>query len=119
MIAIAWYGIQTWLASGRGRGAALTAWPGLAPWTDGGFLGLRPLGWVAFAVLWVLQLLVIRRGMEIVRRFQDWAGPAIWVVMFALAIWIVVKAGSDFSLNLSTEENTGGAAVHAFLSRSP
>jgi nucleobase:cation symporter-1, NCS1 family len=51
-----------------------------------------------------------------VRRFQDWAGPAIWVVMFALAVWIVVKAGSGFSLNLSAVQLSGGAAVGTFLS---
>jgi NCS1 family nucleobase:cation symporter-1 len=95
---------------------ALSVLPGLAPWTEGGFLGLSPLGWLAFALMWGLQLLVIRRGMETVRRFQDWAGPAIWVVMAALAVWIVVEAGDRFSLTLSTEQLSGGAVVNAFLS---
>jgi nucleobase:cation symporter-1, NCS1 family len=116
VIAIAWYGIQTWLASVAVVVLALSLWPGLKPWSEGGFLGLSALGWAAFAVMWVLQLMVIRRGMETVRRFQDWAGPAIWVVMFVLAIWIVVKAGSGFSLNLSTQQLSGGAAAGAFVS---
>jgi NCS1 family nucleobase:cation symporter-1 len=115
VIAIAWYGIQTWLASQAVVVLTIAAWPEASKWTDGGFVGLSPLGWVAFAVLWALQLLVIRRGMETVRRFQDWAGHAIWVVMFVLAAWIVVEAGSDFSLTLSTDQKSGGAAVHAFL----
>ena len=114
IIAIAWYGIQTWLASQAVLVLAVAARPSLAAYTDGGFLGLSPLGWVAFAILWVLQLFVIRRGMETVRRFQDFAGPAIWVVMFVLAAYVVVKAGSDFSLNLGTELLSGGAAVGAF-----
>lgn len=115
IIAIAWYGIQTWLASQAVVVLTIAAWPGAEKWTDGGFVGLSPLGWVAFAVLWVLQLLVIRRGMETVRRFQDWAGPAIWFVMFVLAAWIVFEAGSDFSLTLSTDQKSGGAAIYAFL----
>ncbi|MFP5283204.1 MAG: NCS1 family nucleobase:cation symporter-1 [Actinomycetes bacterium] len=115
VIAIAWYGIQTWLASQAVLVLAVSASPGLAAYTDGGFLGLSPLGWVAFAVLWVLQLFVIRRGMETVRRFQDFAGPAIWVVMFVLGVWVVVEAGSDFSLTLTTESLSGGAALQAFL----
>lgn len=114
-IAIAWYGIQTWLASQAVVVLAVSTRPSLADYTDGGFAGLSPLGWVAFAVLWVLQLLVIRRGMETVRRFQDWAGPAIWVVMFVLAAWILIEAGSDFSLDLGAETKEGGAAVHAFF----
>jgi nucleobase:cation symporter-1, NCS1 family len=115
VIAIAWYGIQTWLASQAVVVLAVAAWPGVADHRGPDFLGLDMLGWAAFAVLWVLQLLVIRRGMETVRRFQDWAGPAIWVVMFVLAAWIVVEAGSDFSLNLTDEQKSGGAAVQAFL----
>jgi len=115
VIAIAWYGIQTWLASQAVVVLAVAAWPGVADHHGPKFLGLDMLGWAAFAVLWVLQLLVIRRGMETVRRFQDWAGPAIWVVMFVLAAWIVVEAGSDFSLNLTDDQKTGGAAVKAFL----
>ena len=113
VIAIAWYGIQTWLASQAVVVLAVAAWPGVADHHGPKFLGLDMLGWAAFAVLWVLQLLVIRRGMETVRRFQDWAGPAIWVVMFVLAAWIVIEAGSDFSLNLTDDQKTGGAAVKA------
>jgi NCS1 family nucleobase:cation symporter-1 len=116
IIAIFWYGIQTWLASVAVVVLALSIWPGLEPWAEGGVLGLSPLGWAAFAIMWVLQLLVIRRGMETVRRFQDWAGPAIWVVMFVLAVWIVIEAGSEFSLSLSAVQLSGGAAAGAFLS---
>ena len=31
--------------------------------------------------------------METVRRFQDWAGPAVWVMMLLLAVYLCVKAG--------------------------
>lgn len=114
VIAIAWYGIQTWLASQAVVVLAISARPSLQEWTDGGFAGLSPLGWVAFLVLWFLQLLVIRRGMETVRRFQDWAGPAIWVVMFVLAAWILVEAGSEFSLDIGSDKS-GEAATYAFF----
>src|SRR6185312_6174444 len=40
-----------------------------------------------------LQLLIIQNGMETVRKFQDWAGPAVWVAMLILAIGLCVKAG--------------------------
>ena len=40
---------------------------------------------ICFVVIWALQLLIIQNGMETVRRFQDWAGPAVWVMMLILA----------------------------------
>ena len=36
--------------------------------------------------------------METVRRFQDWAGPAVWIAMLVLAVGLCVKAGG-FSLD--------------------
>ena len=80
-------------------------------------LGLTPLGWAAFLVLWAVQLLVIRRGMETVRKFQDWAGPAIWVAMFALAIYILTQAGNKFSLSIpGVAPLDGPAALTQFFS---
>jgi NCS1 family nucleobase:cation symporter-1 len=57
------------------------------------FLGHSGLEVISFVVIWALQLLIIQRGMETVRRFQDWAGPAVWVMMLILAIGLLVKAG--------------------------
>jgi NCS1 family nucleobase:cation symporter-1 len=115
VIAIFWYSIQTWLASVAVVGLLLRAFPGLEPLARSSFLGLSALGWVAFLALWALQLLVFRRGMETVRRFIDWAGPAIWVVMLVLAVWIVFAAKGNINFNLSDKHLTGGEAAHQFF----
>jgi len=54
---------------------------------------------------------IVAKGMEAVRHFQGWAGPAIWVVMIALAIWMLSQANWNISwtqgggdANLSTGE---------------
>ncbi|HLL65021.1 MAG TPA: NCS1 family nucleobase:cation symporter-1 [Micromonosporaceae bacterium] len=116
LVGIAWYGIQTYLASVAVIVLLLKAFPGLEPMTGGGFLGLSPLGWICFLAIWAVQLLIIRRGMETVRRFQDWAGPAIWVVMAVLAVWILVKAGGNVSLNLSSVQLSTGEQILQFFS---
>jgi NCS1 family nucleobase:cation symporter-1 len=115
IVGIAWYGIQTYLASFAVQVLLLKMAPGLTAWTEGGFLGLSPLGWVCFLVVWALQLLLIRRGMETVRRFVDFAGPAIWIAMFVLAIWIAVKAGGSLSFAFSDKNLSAGQQVREFL----
>jgi cytosine/uracil/thiamine/allantoin permease len=66
-----------------------------------GFLGLSILGWGGFLLLWVLQAFVFWNGMETIKRFIDVAGPAVYVVMFVLAGYMVYKAGwQNISLNL-------------------
>ncbi|GHH17051.1 NCS1 family nucleobase:cation symporter-1 [Streptomyces rubradiris] len=92
VIAIMWYGIQTYLASVAVNVMLLAAWPGLESLTRSSFLGLDALGWISFVSLWLLQALIISRGMEAVRRFQDFCGPAIWLVMIALAVWVLAEA---------------------------
>ena len=56
-------------------------------------LGHSTLEVICFVIVWALQLLIIQRGMETVRKFQDWAGPAVWIMMLLLSIDLIVKAG--------------------------
>jgi NCS1 family nucleobase:cation symporter-1 len=96
LIAVAWYGIQTYLASTAFVVIALKFFPDVAPYADAarhGFAGLSDLGWLGFMSLWVLQALVFWNGMEAIKKFIDFAGPAVYAVMFALTAWLVIKAG--------------------------
>lgn len=104
LIAVAWYGIQTYLASSAFILVILKFFPDMAMYADVkqyGFLGLSYLGWIGFMLLWLLQAVVFWSGMDSIRKFIDWAGPAVYVVMFAMAIWLVYKAGwENIDLNL-------------------
>ena len=114
LIAVAWYGIQTYLASAALDILVVRVWPGMAPYGDvaqHGFLGLSTLGYGTFAVLWVVQAAVFWRGMETIRRFIDFCGPAVYVVMFLLCGYLLVKAHGDVGLDLSTKHLSGGAVI--------
>ncbi|SAY48439.1 NCS1 family nucleobase:cation symporter-1 [Komagataeibacter rhaeticus] len=103
IIAVGWYGIQTWLASNAVLVLLLRQWPDLGPWADvrlHGLLGLSTLGWGCFLFLWGLQGAVFWRGMETIRRFIDWAGPVIYVVMIGLDGWLLWRAGGHVSLDV-------------------
>jgi NCS1 family nucleobase:cation symporter-1 len=115
IIAIFWYGIQTWLASVAVVILLVRVWPGLEAYTNNSILGLSTLGWICFLALWVAQLFVLRHGMETVRRFVDWAGPAIYVAMFALAIWLIIEARGDIGLTLTSQDLSAGQQIAAFV----
>jgi NCS1 family nucleobase:cation symporter-1 len=119
LIAVAWYGIQTYLASASLVVVALKLWPGLAPYADVaayGFAGLSLLGWAAFLAMWVLQAAVFWNGMEAIRKFIDFCGPAVYVVMFLLAGYLVLEAGwGAIDLNLVEVSITGWASVPVML----
>ncbi|GMA17082.1 NCS1 family nucleobase:cation symporter-1 (plasmid) [Deinococcus metallilatus] len=111
LIAVAWYGIQTYLASAAFVVLLLRFFPGLQPLAESSFAGLSILGWIGFMSMWVLQAIVFWFGMEAIKKFIDFAGPAVYVVMFLLAIYITVRAGGHVSLNLAEVKYTGSAAI--------
>jgi NCS1 family nucleobase:cation symporter-1 len=103
LIAVAWYGVQTYLAAESLNIIFLKFVPASEALTRVGFLGLEALGWISFAILWVAQAALFWTGMETIRTFIDWAGPAVYVVMVVLAVYLVSKAGwSGVDLDLHT-----------------
>ncbi|MEK1941910.1 MAG: cytosine permease, partial [Pseudomonas sp.] len=93
VVACFWYGAQTAAASGAIVALLVRNDSLLAFHQSSQLLGHSTLEVICFVVVWALQLLIIQRGMETVRKFQDWAGPAVWVMMLVLAVYLCVKAG--------------------------
>jgi NCS1 family nucleobase:cation symporter-1 len=113
LIAVAWYGIQTYLASAALDVVLLKLFPALAPYADVGhygFLGLPLLGWGTYALLWVMQACVFWTGMETIRRFIDFCGPAVYVVMFVLCGYLLYRSDWHLGFNLGGQK-TGNTLV--------
>ncbi|GGU95473.1 nitrate reductase [Kitasatospora herbaricolor] len=91
-VACAWFGIQTWIG---GEGIFLLAGKLFGDgWQTAGEIGGHPwTQWLSFLVFWVIEMAVIARGMEALRRFENWAAPFVIVGALALLAWITVKAG--------------------------
>ncbi|MFC9894831.1 NCS1 family nucleobase:cation symporter-1 [Nocardia sp. NPDC127579] len=119
LIAVAWYGIQTFLASAALDVVLIKLFPALAPYAvvdDYGFLGLSLLGWCSYLLLWVVQACVFWRGMESIRRFIDFCGPAVYVVMFLLCGYLISQAGwAAIDLSLGEVKYTGWSSIPVML----
>lgn len=91
-IACGWFGIQTWIG-----GQAIYVLTGKLfgdGWTDSAVLLGKPWTlWASFLVFWAVQLVIIMRGMDTLRRFENWAAPFVIVIAVVLLIWILSKAG--------------------------
>jgi nucleobase:cation symporter-1, NCS1 family len=112
IVGIVWYGVQTYFASKAVQVLAVTLFPSAAAWTHSDFLGLSTLAWFSFLFMWFFQLVIFLNGMETIRRFIDFCGPVVYVVMFALAIWMLWQTGfSSLSLQLSAAPASGAATV--------
>ncbi|WP_410012504.1 NCS1 family nucleobase:cation symporter-1 [Sodalis sp. C49] len=116
LIAFAWYGIQTYLAANALMLVLLKFVPSLQALTQSHWLGLSTLGWLCFGVMWLLQAMVFWHGMNAIKKFIDFAGPAVYVVMLALAGWILFQTGiSNISFTLSSKALTPGQQAWEML----
>ncbi|MFD8510075.1 NCS1 family nucleobase:cation symporter-1 [Streptomyces antimycoticus] len=96
-VACAWFGIQTWIG-GQGIYVLLGKVVG-GGWERAGEIAGYPWTlWLCFLVFWVLELAIIYRGMETLRRFENWAAPFVLVGAVVLLVWIADKAGGFGSL---------------------
>jgi NCS1 family nucleobase:cation symporter-1 len=115
LAAIGWYGIQTYLAAAAVNAILLRFIPGTASMQGHTFLGLDALSWLSFLVLWALQLLILSRGMEVVRHVQGWSGAVIWVIMIFLGIYMLVRAHGRISFTAGgVHLTTGQQYLHVF-----
>ncbi|WP_315831717.1 NCS1 family nucleobase:cation symporter-1 [Bradyrhizobium prioriisuperbiae] len=112
VVGIVWYGVQTYFASKAVQVLVLTFAPGAEALTHNSIVGLSTLGWFSFLFMWFFQLVIFLNGMETIRKFIDFCGPAVYVVMFALAIWILSQSGlSSLSLQLGKPAE-GSSLLH-------
>lgn len=93
-IACGWFGIQTWIG-GQAIFTIVGALTGNHSWwiTAAGIGGHPWTMWASFAFFWVVQMALIWRGIDALRRFENWAAPLVTVAFTALLIWVLVRAG--------------------------
>ncbi len=108
-VAIVWFGIQTYLASVVARVLLIALWPSLKTLDTNDILGLSTLGWLAFIALWVIQVVIVSYGMDLIRKYEAFSGPIILITFLALAIWIFSEA--HWSIAPSTSDSLSGGAM--------
>jgi len=112
IVGIVWYGVQTYFASKAVQILVVTMFPSAADLTHNSIVGLSTLAWFSFLFMWLFQLIIFLSGMERIRSFIDFCGPVVYVIMFALAIWMLWQSGlSSLSLQLSPPAASNAATV--------
>ena len=93
IVACGWFGIQCWIG-----GQALhtffrslsASWPEALGSTK--LDGHLPTEWLAFFLFWALNILIVYRGMDLLRRVENWAAPYVLVMTLLLVGWAIWRA---------------------------
>jgi len=117
IVAMFWYGAQTYFAS-TAVALLLTALSG----SEGGsatFLGMNNIAWISFIFVAGFQIYLFWHGIDLIRKFLNFAGPAVYAVMIVLMLVIWAKAGgsllSEVGNIFSGVGDYSGGAFAAFL----
>lgn len=99
IVAIFWFGVQTYFAS---TALALALIAVLGANDSAVFLGLSSIEWIAFLAVWTFQITLFWNGIDLIIDFLNFAGPFVYVVMMTLAVTIWVEVGNELWLELGT-----------------
>tara|TARA_B100000965_G_scaffold333724_1_gene298761 strand:+ start:1164 stop:2615 length:1452 start_codon:yes stop_codon:yes gene_type:complete len=110
LVAMFWYGAQTYAAS-TAVALLITGLTGIEG--EVMLLGMTGVMWVSFIFVSAFQVYLFWQGVDLVKRFLNFAGPAVYVVMVLLMLVIWSKAGGGL---LSEVGNifSGGARSGGF-----
>jgi len=92
LVACGWFGIQAWIGGEAMHvlfGALIPRWPTLLGGPIGGH---APTEWISFFVFWALNIYIIYRGMNLLRKVENWAAPFVLVMTAVLLAWAIARA---------------------------
>jgi NCS1 family nucleobase:cation symporter-1 len=116
IVAIFWYGVQTYFAS---TAIALLINTLFTIESTATFLGMTAVDWTAFVLVWLFQIFLFWQGIDWITRFLNWAGPLVYLVMFALLAVIWYKAGGGLLEAVGTifsgQSDYEGSSFSAFV----
>src|SRR5258707_2164091 len=116
IVACGWFGIQAWIG-GEAMHTLFTAiiprWPTLL---GGAIGGHAPTEWLSFLLFWGLNIFIIYRGMDLLRKVENWAAPFVLIMTSLLLAWAIWKAhGLGYLLTQQSKFNKLGDFWRIFI----
>jgi len=108
VVACGWFGIQSWLGGQAICAMVNVLWPATThlPWVL----------WACFLGFWLLNMVVVWRGVESIRFLQSFSAPFMLVMSLTLLGWMVHKAGGlGPMLSAPSQFKTTGSFLHFFF----
>jgi NCS1 family nucleobase:cation symporter-1 len=115
LVACGWFGINAWIGGLAVQTFMHAIWPGWdgALGVIGGHAGTE---WLSFAAFWALNMFVIFRGMDVLRRVERWAAPFVLIMTAALVWWAIDAAdGLGPIMNAPGQLHSFGAFFPKFM----
>jgi NCS1 family nucleobase:cation symporter-1 len=93
IVACGWFGIQCWIGGEALHTLLRAVWPFWERALSHAPPGQHALGeWIGFGLFWLVNIAVVFRGMDLLRRVENWAAPFVLVMTALLLGWALWRA---------------------------
>jgi NCS1 family nucleobase:cation symporter-1 len=92
LVACGWFGIQSWIGGEALHTFFKTIIPGWPTLLGPGFGGHTTTEWLSFLLFWGINIFIIYRGMDLLRKVENWAAPFVLIMTAFLLGWAVWRA---------------------------
>lgn len=97
IVACGWFGIQAWIGGQAVHVFLGTIFPGWNTLLGGSIHasllgGYTPTEYISFLIFWTLNIFVVYKGMDLLRKVENWAAPFVLVMAVLLMVWAIWKA---------------------------
>src|SRR4029079_9922836 len=92
MVACGWFGIQAWTGGEPPNPFFASLVPGWTTLLGAGFGGHTSTEWLSFLLFWGINIFIIYRGMDLLRKVENWAAPFVLLMTAVLLVWAVREA---------------------------
>src|SRR5262245_56059475 len=92
IVACGWFGIQSWIGGEAFQTFFSALFPNWWPTLFGRLWGRPATECVSFLLFWGINIYIIYRGMDLLRKVENWAAPFVLVMTAILLAWAVKRA---------------------------
>ncbi len=92
LVACGWFGINCWIGGQAVHALCKVIVPGWAALSAAPPGGHAAGEWIGLLLFWLLNIGVVYRGMDLLRKVENWAAPFVLVMTALLLAWAIARA---------------------------
>src|SRR5439155_227939 len=86
------FALRAWVGGEAVQPFLMVVFPGWKNLLGTGFGGHATTEWLSFMLFWGLNIWIVYRGMDLLRKVENWAAPYVLAVTLVLLVWAVRQA---------------------------
>jgi NCS1 family nucleobase:cation symporter-1 len=116
VVACGWFGIQAWIGGQALNTFMLAVMPNWSTLIGGPVFEHTGSEWLSFFTFWSLNIYVIYRGMDLLKKIEGFAAPFVTLMMTILCAWAIINAhGFGTLLSEPSKFKSAGEFLATFL----